>query len=298
MSDLLKMQGPQAIEWLVESGHDAKAVFAFVAHGITATAVIDTWIEQHKLLATLPDDARVAAADLDLIDLIGPRAWAEDPDNRDDWAAVAQALAVLSKHIDQRGQGYRWHAPSPHETIAAALDANRGPHYVQRMIGISDRYCVEAERLGFDLSPVEFGDLLDSGVRHANDLQAYRSLGLKLPEILDFASAGIPPAAIMQAKRERVHRAAWRDTLAGLPRSWFRSTVDAGHVVDFRKWDVFITEHGMSTGFTLADLRYLADRGWDDSAPLYVYSRDIGIVLDAGELPDPRRPRTHLADPE
>lgn len=272
MSDLFQLTGPAAIEWLHESGHPVAAVYAFVAHGITDTSVITSRIDMHEIVAALPDDARLTADDLGLLQLIGPRAWYEDPDNRGDWAAVANALADLADNLTKRDPTrHPWRRlTSPQDVIAAVLDADRGPSYAQRMIAVADRHLSPVDAFGFQLSPTDFDDLLGAGLRLPNDFKAYRSLGLTIPEIVEFAADGIPPAAIMQAKAEGIHRTAWRETLTGLARNWFRKATDLMHDEDFASWEYFISANG-DKGYTIADLRYLADRGWDNSAPLYVW---------------------------
>lgn len=270
MTDLFKMPGPAIIEWMYETGHPTAGVYAFASHGITDTVVIDARIGMSEIVAALPDDARIAAADLDMLELIGPRAWYEDPENRDDWAVAAQTLSELKASLDRRDPTYRrYNDPTPHEVLAALLDAGRGPTYVHRMVEIGERYCVNAGVFGFEISPIQFSDLLEAGVRTAENLGDYQHTGLSLAEIVEFASEGIPAGAIMQAQIEGIHRSAWKETLAGLPRSWFVHT-QMGLNTKFAAREYFINASD-KRDYTLADLRYLADRGWDDSAPLYTW---------------------------
>ena len=276
MNDLLDMPAVDVVDWMYRTGHVVAAVHAFVAHGITDTVVIDCCIGYHEVLAALPDGVPVEPSDLYLLGLIGADAWHDDPENRGDWAAVAAALEELAASLMTRDT--RWHLheiSTPQEVIAALLAAGRGPTYAQQMIKIADRRAAQVDLFGFELSPADFDDLLGAGVYWPEDLAAYKSVGLTLSEAVEFASDGICPAAIMQAIREDVHKSAWRETLVGLPRSWFRQA-GGGWRSDgrFAEWEYFILANsGMKYGgiFTLADLRYLADRGWDDSCPLSMY---------------------------
>jgi hypothetical protein len=291
MPDLLQMTAADVVDWLYKASHDVAVVHAFLDHGITDTDAIDNNSDLGPILDALPAGYPMLAADLQDLRLVGAAGWVGDPENRTDWAAFA---AALNEHEARLESEYGYRRPrraagsrsyDAHTAIADLLAANRGPSYARALLAAARRHVDEIDAFGYDANPTQYSDLMTAGIRTREALDAYMSTGLTFGRAVEFATRGIPPAAVMQARAEGIDPARWLDALTGLPAKWFVTTDRIhGDEPPWQKWQWFIGSYGRDLGYRLSDLRFMVDHGLDESAtlepPMSRNLRGAGVVAN------------------
>lgn len=295
--DLSTCTGVEALEWMAstfrfgsassEFQHRPQDVYPILRAGVTDTDLIvrEATRSKHALEAwrACPAGALSNDDDLALFALIGPRAYLDDPENREDWAIVARLVAEQDAARERNNRRapdgrHRYHY-SPWMACEAFMAAGRGPAYARRIVEVAARHReVDIDAFGFDggITPARYDDLLTAGIRNLRDLDGYYAAGLTTSDAMRYRGDGIPPAALLLAKAEGHDPARWYDLLHGLPVSWFRD-------LSRRDWNTDETLEGVGTNgvryttylsalgndcYAIADLRYLAEHGWDESASL------------------------------
>lgn len=229
----LNVPDPHAVtDRLAADPVTAEQLLAFVA-----TAPYSRW----------PEDTRTLVDDLAVV---GAGVLADEPDNLEDWRAVAEHAArtqieaadwpydAVTREFRQR--------PLPH-VVAQFRDAGRSPSFANAMLTAASRAKLAPDTFGYGdgITATMLVELAEAGIRRGPDLDRFLSVGLTAAEAAGLAHKGVSSAAATAAQRHGLPREEWDTTLPGMPEAWFTEGRD-------------FLDHG----FTWADLRHLVDKGW------------------------------------
>lgn len=285
---LLDWLGPQ----LHQSGQHKKvaAVAAMIRLGIdpvTAGMPTDEEARAYRQLAETGwqgDPGKLA----EIVGLVGSRIVLDDPENADDWAAVARMM--------QSGDALGWRArqslrymPTP-ELIGWFFDAGRGPGWAAAMVQRANDTGVRPDLIGFGagVSPALFNEAVAAGLRTPGEVEALRDAGFSIEAAIRWLDEGhIAPGALIAARTTGLPEHTWPTMLRDLPGTWFPLVDQARErrIDPIRSGILRTSQEGTgvlrppkvdtsSAGLTWHDLRTLADNGW---ATLTTYDLEWGF---------------------
>lgn len=269
--DLRKMSGVDACDWLAKSEHGSYYVArAFIDHGITETDVIDRWASAHEIVADLPREVMLDSLCMPTLSVLGARAWLEDPDNREDWAVLAQRMDALDQHLSTMNRGLsRRKVPHTGQTrhrytgamfVVDVLAAGRGPGHARRLLDVAERHEAEPDVHGFDLTPEAVDDLLTAGFDSPAMLRAFTDAGLTREQAIDLAHQGVSAVAALWGRHLGIPWQRWATEFEGIPHQWLGSELSVHDSLN--AWRPDWVGSPIRAGYTLDDLRYLATHGW------------------------------------
>lgn len=291
-TDLREMSALDLLRWLrdhrIRDGREALAdsdVLSFAAVGVYDSEVMLRHRDAIARLYELTDFGRVEVtpplteADLSLLAAVGARVFRDDRDNAEDWLSVARVIEDNRDAWSERGTAaFRWYKRPAHEAIEEFIEAGRGPTYARELLAAAARLSMPPDLYnvhdrqnglvkGYDLDVPAYVDLVTAGVTNREQLDAYLDSGLALSDAVRYASERVPPGAVVLAVRDGVPRDEWVDRYAGIRGDWVPVDREAGYT-DGRAGSPR-KDGALAKGYTLADLKMLADAGWADSVTVY-----------------------------
>jgi hypothetical protein len=271
MTSLRDMTAVDALRWLdsvetpgTRTGEIRVAsVLVLVDAGEHETSVLAHWAGTSHLIAEVKACTErgvpVPGFDYGRLLLIGASAYCDDPENREEWAAVA-GLIERHNRAGAWAKGSAWAESKrrslvggfePREIVEGFIAAGRGPSYARRIIASAAAHGSDIDAFGYDVDPVTYEDLAAAGIFFAEDYAVFRDAGLTVPEIVKMREAQVSPRMARRATMEGIPVDQWIERLANIPDDWGP-----------------VREDGVSKGrggsMSIDTLKAAADAGWTD----------------------------------
>lgn len=232
--NLTTCTGVEALRWVDKSPVDLDDALTLIGKGVVDTDEIEKMAKHVWEIDDLPDGVPLTSETLRLVSLVGKDVYAADPENVEEWAALAERC---SEYLHD-----------PADVFRAFVEAGRGPTYARQIIDVvlkryeENKAVVDPAEYGFadEITPAVFADLADADIANGT-LDDYRALGLSIEQAIAAKHDGLWPQHVQRAQATGLARDDWKATYSGIPTEWL-ALLDEGWAID--------------------DLRYLVDKGW------------------------------------